>query len=95
MTHTSDYDDLRPDEQARVRDQWATRIAERLETVDVGADRHGAGKPYVALDADGNVVNVHPGGTTTAAAPRTATTPARFCDSEILDGLQGSSPRSR
>lgn len=63
--HDDNYDALTREEQAQVRAEWSNRIAERLETVDVGADRHCAGKAYVALDEGGNLVRHQPDGTST------------------------------
>ncbi len=58
-----EYDALTRDEQAQVRAEWSRRITDRLEAVEVGADRHRAGKSYVCLDEDGDVVRHHPDGT--------------------------------
>lgn len=57
-----DYDDLDADAQAVVRSVWEQRLEERLAQVDVGARRHAAGRSYVTVDADGQVVHRHPDG---------------------------------
>ena len=59
-----EYDELTGDEQALVRTNWSERITELAGQVDVGAAKQAAGLPYVTLDADGEVVKVHPDGTT-------------------------------
>lgn len=50
------YDDLRPDEQALVRSEWAERIAERRAGLDLAARFEAEGRSWVELDDDGNVV---------------------------------------
>ena len=59
-----DYDHLDEDDQALVRSVWADRIDEQAATVDVGAAKHAAGLPYLTVDDAGNVLKVHPDGTT-------------------------------
>lgn len=59
-----DYDQLDADDQALVRSVWAERIDEQAATVDVGAAKQAAGLPYLTVDDTGNVIKVHPDGTT-------------------------------
>lgn len=54
------YDTLSAHEQAAVRAEWAERIAERREQLDLIGTFEAEGRPYATLDDDGNVV-IHNG----------------------------------
>jgi len=51
-----DYDALTDHEQAVVRAEWAERITERREGLNLAKEFADAGRSYVELDRDGNVV---------------------------------------
>ncbi len=53
------YDQLTVREQAVVRAEWTERIAERREGLNLADEFRHAGRSYVELDDDGNVVR-HP-----------------------------------
>jgi hypothetical protein len=57
------YDQLSPHEQAVVRAEWVERMDARREDLDFMAEFAAAGKPYVGLDAQGQVVRYAPDGT--------------------------------
>lgn len=50
------YDDLGPKEQAVVRTEWATRMDDRREALDLAVQFAAAGRTWVELDDDGDVV---------------------------------------
>lgn len=50
------YDDLEPEEQAVVRAEWAQRMDERREALDLAGRFAAAGRTWVEVDDDGNVV---------------------------------------
>lgn len=50
------YDGLSDEEQAIVRAEWAQRIEERLETLDIPGELSAQGQSWVELDEDGRVV---------------------------------------
>lgn len=50
------YDDLDPKEQAVVRAEWAARMDERRDALDLAAEFTGAGRTWVELDDKGRVV---------------------------------------
>lgn len=60
------YDSLSPDEQAVVRAIWSQRVDEAAATVDLAADKRAEGRPYATVGDDGQVVIVHPDGSTSA-----------------------------
>lgn len=51
-----DYDTLTDHEQALVRAEWAERITERREGLNLAQQFESAGRSYVELDQDGNVI---------------------------------------
>lgn len=53
------YDQLTEHEQAIVRAEWAERITQRRENLDLAQEFAASGRSFVELDADGNVVR-HP-----------------------------------
>lgn len=53
------YDELDPEEQAIVRAEWSTRMAELRTTVNIAERSAAQGHGWVELDDDGRVV-VHP-----------------------------------
>lgn len=57
-----DYDALTGDEQALVRTAWDEEVEERLEALDLAAERREAGWPTVMLDEQDRVVLHHPDG---------------------------------
>jgi hypothetical protein len=50
------YDDLGVEEQAIVRAEWAERMSERREGLDLAAVFAAQGRSYVEVDDDGNVI---------------------------------------
>lgn len=54
------YDNLRPHEQAVVRAEWSERMNEFRADLDLAAEFAEAGRSYVEVDDDGNVVIVEP-----------------------------------
>lgn len=50
------YDSLSEDEQAIVRAEWAARIEQRREALDVPGEHAAAGRSWVELDDEGRVV---------------------------------------
>jgi len=50
------YDDLTSREQAVVRAEWAARVQERIAAIDLVTSFTSAGRTWVELDEDGNVV---------------------------------------
>jgi hypothetical protein len=54
-----EYDALTEREQAVVRAEWTERIGARREELNLADEFASAGRSYVELDADGNVVH-HP-----------------------------------
>ncbi len=50
------YDDLDDEEQAVVRAEWATRLAERRDALDFVAEFAAEGRTWAELDDDGTVV---------------------------------------
>lgn len=59
------YDSLSPDEQAVVRAIWSQRVDEAAATVDLAAEKRAEGQSYATVDDNGQVVVVHPDGSTT------------------------------
>jgi hypothetical protein len=56
------YDSLGAREQAVVRAEWAERMDARRRDLDLARDLGAAGRTWVELDDDGNVVEVGGGG---------------------------------
>ena len=54
------YDLLEPDEQAEVRDRWRAAMERRRAQLDFATCFAAAGRSYVELDADGQVVRRDP-----------------------------------
>ncbi len=52
----SSYDALTDEEQAIVRAEWAERIEERREALDIAGELAAQGRSWVELDDDGEVV---------------------------------------
>lgn len=50
------YDALTTEEQAEVRAEWSVRMDERRTALDLASTFSGAGRTWVELDGDGNVV---------------------------------------
>ena len=50
------YDGLNDEEQAAVRAEWSERLTARRERLDLAAEFGAAGRTWVELDDDGNVV---------------------------------------
>lgn len=61
LAHRRPYDELTAEEQAVVRAEWAERMRERLEALDLAAEFAEQGRSWVELDDDGNVVEYTPG----------------------------------
>lgn len=57
-----DYDALTDDAQALVRTAWDEEVEERLEALDLAAERRATGWPTVLLDEQDRVVLHHPDG---------------------------------
>lgn len=51
-----DYDSLTAEEQAIVRAEWAERMQQRREALDLATEFEAEGRPWAELDDDGEVV---------------------------------------
>lgn len=60
LAGSRDYDDLSDEEQAFIRAEWAERIESTRNSLNLAAEFAAAGRSYVELDADGNVVRRDP-----------------------------------
>lgn len=56
LAQRSSYDELSEKEQAIVRAEWAERIEERREALDIPAELADRGRSWVELDEEGRVV---------------------------------------
>lgn len=56
LAQRSSYDELNEKEQAIVRAEWAERIEERREALDIPAELADRGRSWVELDEEGRVV---------------------------------------
>jgi hypothetical protein len=54
------YDDLSDAEQAVSRTEWAERMESARNSMNLAAEFAAAGRSYVELDADGNVIRRDP-----------------------------------
>lgn len=62
------YDELTAKEQAVVRAEWAERMEERRQSVDLTQRFDHQGRSYVELDDDGRIVSREPAGRGTGKA---------------------------
>ncbi len=61
LARKGSYDSLTAEEQAVVRAEWAERIAQRRDGLNLAERFAEEGRAYVELDADGSVVRREPG----------------------------------
>jgi ParD-like antitoxin of type II bacterial toxin-antitoxin system len=65
LAGSCDYDELSDEEQAIIRAEWSERVETTRNDLNLAEEFAAAGRPYVELDADGNVVRRDPAQATT------------------------------